>query len=74
MRLLGACWDWQQIPTQTDRELADITFSEADGAHLENVERLELNVLALVSERVHDDLEVIRAGYVTGHDPVVCPV
>lgn len=74
MRLLGACWDWQQIPTHTDRESDVVALSKADGAHLEDVERLELNVLALVSERVHDNLEVIRAGYVTGHDPVVCPI
>ena len=41
---------------------------------LENVERLELDVLALVPQRIHNYLEVLRTRDIPCHDPVICPV
>lgn len=38
------------------------------------MECLELNVLALVSQGVHDDLQILNAGDIPGHDSVVAPV
>jgi hypothetical protein len=38
------------------------------------VERLKLNVLALVSQKVHHHLEVGLVGDVPCHDRVVCAV
>jgi hypothetical protein len=47
---------------------------KAESAHLEDMERLKLDVLAPVLEQVHHDLQVLLVRDVPGHDLEVCPV
>lgn len=42
--------------------------------NLENMECLELNILAPIFEQIHHHLEVILVGNVAGHDFEVCSV
>jgi hypothetical protein len=42
--------------------------------NLEDVERLVLDVLALISEQVHRQLEVFRGVNICQHDIVICAV
>jgi hypothetical protein len=43
-------------------------------AYLEDVETLVVDHLAVVSQQLHDDLEMLARVDVLGHDVIVCPV
>lgn len=47
---------------------------EGEKAHLEDMERLELDILAPILEQVHHDFEVLLVGNVPSHDFKVCPI
>jgi hypothetical protein len=42
--------------------------------YLENMKRLKLDILALIPEQVHHDLEVVLGRNVASHNVEVCPI
>lgn len=52
----------------------DYALTKTRHTYLEHVERLELDVLALIPQQVHHHLQIGFAGDVSRHDIEVCAV